>query len=70
MVNLDGKVRADALVAMQRGEMAPLLRDARIDVLLLNDDYVEMYDRIAAGWREDFRPAGRIGFLYVFERAR
>ncbi len=70
VVNLDGKVRADALVAMQRGEMAPLLRDARIDVLLLNDDYVEMYDRIAAGWREDFRPAGRIGFLYVFERAR
>ena len=56
------------LEAMQKGEMAPVIRAARLDWLLLSDEYVEMYDRIAVGWRDDFKPAGKLGFLNVFAR--
>ena len=70
VVNLDGKARVDALAAMRKGEMAPLIRDAHLDWLLLSDEFVAMYDRVAVGWRDDFQPAGRLGFFNVFARTR
>jgi hypothetical protein len=66
VVNLDGKMRVDALRAMQTGMMGKFIKEADLDYLFLSDFFVGFYDRIAPGWRDSFKKVGDMGFFEIF----
>jgi hypothetical protein len=68
IVNLDGKMRVDALRAMQGNTMDTFIRRADLDYLLLSDEFIALYDKTAPRWRDDFKQVGELGFLHVFAR--
>lgn len=66
VVNLDGKMRVDALRAMQAGTMDKFIKEADLDYLFLSDFFIGFYDRIAPGWRDSFKKVGDMGFFEIF----
>lgn len=70
VVNLDGKMRPDALRALSTRTMADFLRDLDIDCILLANFDVYYFDHNSPGWREHFGDAKPYKHYFIFEKKR
>jgi hypothetical protein len=68
IVNLDGKMRVDALDAFRNDRLYELIEKIGVKYLLLSDLYVELLDKKSPGWRDHFKQAGTLGFFNIYER--
>lgn len=68
VVNLDGKMRVDALRALRDRKIADFLRLNNFDYLLLRPFDAQFFDELSPSWRKDYRPAGSFDFFDVFSR--
>lgn len=68
VVNLDGKMRVDALRALRDRKIADFLRLNNFDYLLLRPFDAQFFDELSPGWRKDYQPAGSFDFFDVFSR--
>jgi hypothetical protein len=68
VVNLDGKMRLDALRAVRTHSMASFIAAADLDTLMMRDFYVEAYDRAYPGWRQGYENAGTLAGFVVFAK--
>lgn len=70
VVNLDGKMRVDALQALRRGTFAAFIQQADLDYIILQDHDAAFFDQRAPGWRASYKPVGELGIFKVFERLK
>ena len=71
VVNLDGKMRADALRALTDGSFAQFLQSADLDFIILHDFDVAFFDRMVPGWRDGYVRRGTLPTdFYIFARER
>jgi hypothetical protein len=70
VVNLDGKMRVDALHALRDGSFARFVKSADLDFIILHGFDVEFFDRVAPGWSDGYVPSGRLTTFLVYARKR
>lgn len=68
VVNLDGKVNVEALVAMRAGTLLDYIKKSNFDVVMLNDYDERYFDQKYPAWRELYVPAGKLANVAVFTR--
>lgn len=66
VVNMDGKMRIDALRAMQTRTLDKFIARADLDYIFLTDFYVEFFDKMSPAWRDNFKRVDRMGVFNVF----
>ncbi len=68
VVNLDGKMRVDALDALRHGRFAPFVQSAGLDFILLHGFDIAFFDKVAPGWRDGYERVEDLASFNVFAR--
>jgi hypothetical protein len=66
IVNLDGKMRIDALKALRSRTMDRFIKDADLDYVMLSEADVVFLDTNSPLWRDTYVKIGDLGGLHVF----
>ena len=70
VVNLDGKMRVDALDALRHDRFARFVQSAGFDFIVLHDFDIRFFDKVAPGWSDGYERADDIATFTVFARKR
>lgn len=71
VINLDGKMRVDALKALRDGSFKTFLQSLGLEFIVLHDFDVAFFDQVAPGWKDGYAPAGKLATdFYIFARKR
>jgi len=70
VVNLDGKMRIDALAALRGGRFARFVQSAGLDFIILHGFDVDFFDKAAPGWRDGYERGEGLASFIVFARKR
>lgn len=70
VVNLDGKMRVDALDALRHARFARFVQSAGLDFIILHDFDISFFDKVAPGWSEGYERGEDLATFRVFARKR
>lgn len=70
VVNLDGKMRVDALDALRQGRFARFVQSAGFDFIVLHGFDIEFFDKVAPGWRDGYERGEDLASFNIFARKR
>jgi hypothetical protein len=68
VVNLDGKMRVDALDALRHDRFARFVQSAGLDFIVLHGFDIEFFDKVAPGWRDGYERDDKLASFVVFAR--
>jgi hypothetical protein len=66
VVNLDGKMRVDALRALRDRKIDEFIRSHNFDYLVLHPHDEKFFDKLSPDWRESFQSVGKLDTFDVF----
>jgi hypothetical protein len=70
VVNLDGKMRIDALNALRDGSFAHFVQAADLDFIVLHGFDTRFFDKVAPGWNTGYQQIEDLGSFFVYARRR
>lgn len=68
VVNLDGKMRVDALHALRDGSFARFVHSAELDFIVLHGFDVRFFNKVAPGWSDGYVRVEDLGNFSVFAK--
>ncbi len=68
VVNLDGKMRVDALKALRDGSFARFVQAAELDFIVLHGFDTRFFNKVAPGWSAGYHQIEDLGSFFVYAR--